>query len=144
MKLNKLTLFLLIWLTHLLIYYSTFSAILKIANNEFKEFYNVLWGFAIGLYGLYEQIPCFFIIPLVLMMILINTKFKEKWFISYCTATIFSYLLDYFWIFSIHKHDIVLYSPDRINLITLILLSLSASILFNWLIFNKNYKELQI
>ena len=142
MKLNKSNLFLLIWLTHLFTYYTTFSFILKIANKDFKDFYNVLWGFAIGIYGLYEQIPCFFLIPLILMLILINLKFKMKWSIAYILATFFAYSIDYFWIFSNHKHDIVLYSPDSINLILLIISSLIISILCNWLIFKKTYLKL--
>ncbi|WP_324027817.1 hypothetical protein QSV08_07690 [Maribacter sp. BPC-D8] len=144
MKLNKSNLFLLIWITHLFAYYSTFSFILKIANNDYKEFYNVFWGFAIGLYGLYEQIPCFFLFPLLLMLILINIKSKLKWFTAYILATFFTYSIDYFWIFLNHKQDIVLYSPDSINLILLIMSSLLVSIIFNWLIFRKTYIKLDL
>ncbi len=144
MKLNKTKLFILIWTTHLFTYYTTFSLILKIANNDYKEFYNIFWGFAIGLYGLYEQIPCFILGPLLLMLILINLKIKIKWFIAFTLATFFAYAIDYFWIFSNQKHNIVLYAPDSINLIVLIASCLLASFLINWLIFRKKHKELDV
>lgn len=142
MKLNKTKLFLSIWVFHLFIYYTTFSFILKVANKDYREIYNVFWGFAIGLYGLYEQIPCFFLVPLFLMLILIKVKFNLKWLTAYILSTVFAYAINYFWIFSNHKHDIVLYSPDSINLILLIIFSLFAAFIFNWLIFRKTYIRL--
>ena len=142
MKLNKSNLFTLIWLTHLFTYYTIYNIILRISRNDYTKFYDVIFGFAIGLYGLFEQLPLFFIIPIVLMLILIKTRWRKKWFIAYVLSICFAYLTNYLWIFSNNKHDIILYSPDSINLIYVILSSIGISILLNWLIFKKQYKKL--
>ncbi len=101
-------------------------------------------GFALGFMGWIEQIPLFFMIPLLLMLVLIKTKLKQKWFIAYVFSISSSYLLNYLWMFSNNTHDKILFSPDEINLIYFIIPSLIVSILCNWFIFRKAYIKLGI
>lgn len=86
MKLNKPKLFLLIWIFHLFIYYMIFAFSNRIVSNDYEELYTVL----LGLIGWFEQIPMFFIVPIVLMFILIKTKLKNSWFIAYVSSILFS------------------------------------------------------
>ncbi len=144
MKLSKTKLFLLIWITHLLIYYLVFSFINRFSINDYSELYTVFMGFILGFMGWIEQIPLFFIIPLLIMLLLIKTKLKHKWFLAYTFSICSSYLINYIWMFSNNKHDKILFSPDEINLIYFIMPSLIISIICNWLIFRKSYKKLNV
>jgi hypothetical protein len=142
MKLNKLNLFVIIWVIHLFIYYLVFSLSIRVFNNNYGELYTVLLGFILGFMGLIEQIPFFFVIPILLMLILIKTKLKQKWFIAYMISICFTYLLNYLWMYSNNKHDKILFSPNSINLIYFIVPSLIVSIACNWVILKKTYTQL--
>ncbi len=144
MKLNKTKLFTLIWATHLFIYHLIYLTALKIARHDYNELYNIFLGFIGGLIGWFEQIPLFFLAPLLLMLILIRTKLRQKWFISYVVSISSSYLINYLWLFSNNTHDKIFGMPESINLIYFIIPSLIISILCNWLIFKKTYKKLNI
>ncbi len=142
MKLNKLNLFVIIWLIHLFIYYLVFSLSIRLSNNDYKELYTILLGFVLGFMGWIEQIPLFFMIPILLMLILIKTKLRQKWFIAYIISICFAYLLNYLWLYANNKHDKILFSPYSTNLIYFIIPSILVSILVNWLIFKNKYKTL--
>ncbi|SEA71543.1 hypothetical protein SAMN04487990_1315 [Bizionia paragorgiae] len=143
MKLNKTNLFLLIWVLHLFVYYLIFMCLYKIANNDYNEFYTVLFGFIGGLIGWpIKQLPLFFIIPSLLMLILIKIKFQKKWFLAYVMSICLAYLTNYFWLFFNFQNDIMLGYPKTNNTIIFIIPSLIVSIVFNWLIFRKTYKKL--
>lgn len=144
MKLNKSNLFILIWVIHLFIYYLVFSFANRVSINDYEELYTIFMGFTLGFMGWVEQIPLFFTIPLLLMLILIKTKLKQKWFNAYVISICSSYLINYLWMFSNNKHDKILFSPDQVNLIYFIIPSLIVSILCNWLIFRIKYEKLGI
>ncbi len=144
MKLNRSNLFVLVWCVHLFIYSTTYQIIIRLIYNDFKGFYLVFIGFLSAFIGLFEQIPLFFFIPLLQMLVLTKTKLKHKWFLAYTFSICSSYLINYIWMFSNNKHDKILFSPDEINLIYFIIPSLIISILCNWLIFKKTYKKLNI
>lgn len=144
MKLNKSNLFILIWVFHLFIYYLVFSFANRVSINDYEELYTIFMGFTLGFMGWVEQIPLFFMIPLLLMLILIKTKLNQKWFMAYIVSICSSYLINYLWMFSNNKHDKILFSPDSINLIYFIIPSLIISIAFNWLIFRKTYIKLDV
>ncbi len=145
MKLNKTKLFTLIWVLHLFMYYFTFMCVYKITNIDYNNFYIVLFGFVGGLVGWpIKQLPLFFIIPLLLMLILIKTKFQKKWFIAYITSICFTYLISYLWLFFNYQDDVMLGYPKTTNTIVLIIPSLIVSTACNWLIFKKTYKKLNI
>ncbi|PZW36959.1 hypothetical protein LX95_02908 [Mesonia algae] len=142
MKLNKINLFLLIWVIHLFIYYAIYLSSNSVLFNKYDEIYKVILGFIPGFMGIFEQIPLFFFIPLILMLILIKTRLKIKWFKAYVISICSSYLLNYVWMFSNNKHDIIYGMPEQINLIYFIIPSLVVSIALNWLIFRKTFKKL--
>ncbi len=144
MKLNRSNLFLLIWATHLLVYSTTYHISIRVVFNDYREFYNVFLGFLSGLMGWFEQIPAFFVIPILIMLLLTRTKLKQHWFLAYTISIGISYLGNYLWLFSINTHDKILFSDKTINLIYFIIPSLIISILCNWLIFKKTYKKLNI
>lgn len=142
MKLNKSNLFVLVWVTHLFIYYATYLSAIAIAFKNYSELYKVFFGFAIGLFGWpIKQLPLFFVIPLLLMLILIKRKLNEKWFIAYVSSICFAYLIKYIWLFFNYKDDIMLGYPEPVNTIYFILPSLIVSITCNWLIFKKQYEK---
>jgi hypothetical protein len=142
MKLNKVNLFLLIWVIHLFIYYAIYLSSNAVLFHKYDEIYKVVLGFIPGFMGLFEQIPLFFFIPLVLMLILIKIRLKIKWFKAYIISIIFAYLTNYVWMFSNNKHDLIMGSPESFNLIYFIIPSLVVSIFLNWLIFRKIYIKL--
>ncbi|WP_438711189.1 hypothetical protein ACSTS3_21865 [Aquimarina muelleri] len=144
MKLNKSNLFILIWVIHLFIYYLVFSFANRVSVNDYEELYTIFMGFTLGFMGWVEQIPLFFMIPLLLMLILIKTKLEQKWFIAYVVSICSSYLINYLWMFSNNKHNKILFSPDEINLIYFIIPSLIISIGCNWVIFRKKYTKLGV
>ncbi len=143
MKQNKLNLFVMIWVVHLFVYYLAYSLSIRISNNEYEELYTILLGFTLGLMGLIEQVPLFFVIPIILMLILIKTKLQQKWFIAYVISICLAYFSDYFWMYLNNKHDKILFSTNSINLIYFIFPSLIISIVCNWLIFKKKYVLLE-
>lgn len=142
MRPNKFSLFVMIWIIHQFIYYLAYSLSIRVANNDYKEIYTVTLGFILGFLGLIEQIPLFFIIPIILMLILIKTKLQQKWFIAYIISICFAYLSNYFWMYLNNKHDKILFSNESYNLIYFIFPSLIISITCNWLIFKNKYKKL--
>lgn len=142
MKLNKLNFFLQIWGIHLFIYYLVFSLSIRVFNNNYEELYIVLLGFILGVLGWIEQIPLFFMVPILLMLVLIKIKLKQKWFIAYIISICLAYLSNYLWMYSNNKHDKILFSPDSSNLIYFIVPSLIVSISCNWLLFKNKYKRL--
>ncbi|MCS4229180.1 hypothetical protein [Sphingobacterium sp. BIGb0165] len=140
--LHKPRLFLLIWLLHILVYYSIYLIVLRILKNDYEAFYTVLGGAIGGLIGWLEQIPFFILIPISIMLALINSFLKKKWFEAYLIAILTAYLADYIWLFSEDKNNGVLLSTIDIDLIYLIIPSLLISILSNWLIFKRYYKAI--
>lgn len=143
MKLNKTNLFALIWILHLFIYYTSYVVIIRIVENNYDEFYTVLGGFIGGIMGWFEQIPFFILIPIIIMLILINTFLKKLWFRAYLIATGVSYLLNYLWMFLEDKYMSVLYSTMTVNLIYIIIPSLLVTFLINWMIFRKTYIKIE-
>lgn len=144
MRLNKTNLFLLIWVVHILIYSTAYHISIRIAFKDFREFFSVFLGFLSGFAGWFEQIPFFFLIPLLLMLVLIKTKLKNQWLLTYILSTSIAYLGNYLWMFSINTHNKILFSAEQINLIYFIVPSLLTSILCNWLIFKNYYKKLKV
>jgi len=144
MKLNKSKIFVSIWGIHLFIYYSIYLFSSAIANNHYTELYKILFGFTLGIMGWLEQIPAFFIIPILIMLILIRTKLKNKWFLAYALSINSAYLANYLWIFSNNKHTIIPFSLNSTNLIYFIIPSLLGTIILNWFIFKNKYKKMNI
>lgn len=144
MKLNKTKLFILIWLVHLFIYYLVYllSIAIIVGNAKLTEIYKVIFGFAFGIYGGMEQIPAFFLIPLVFMLVLINFKLKKNWLKAFIISTSICYLVNYLWMLFNGKHKILFFMSDAPNLIYFIIPSLVISIALNWFIFRKTYKKL--
>lgn len=142
MKLSKSNLFVLIWGGHLLIYYAAYLSSIVVLYGSYNKLHKVLFGFAIGIYGGLEQIPLFFIIPILLMLLLIKTKLKQNWFMAYSISICFAYLANYLWLYLNNTHDKILFSPKSTNLIYFIIPSLIVAILCNWFIFKKQYKRL--
>lgn len=140
MKLNKTNLFVVLWLMHLFVYYSIYTLFLKVYLNDYEDFYVIFTGFIVGLMGLFEKVPFFVFIPFISMLLLIKTKFKNHWFSAFSISIVSSYLLNYIWMLSRNTHRLLLYSPEKHNLIYFIIPSLLFSILANWLIFRKNYR----
>ncbi|MGE8291370.1 MAG: hypothetical protein ACN6ON_06825 [Sphingobacterium sp.] len=140
--LHKPRLFLLIWLLHILVYYTIYLIVLRILKNDYEAFYTVLGGAIGGLIGWLEQIPFFFLIPISIMLALINSFLKKKWFEAYLVAILTAYLADYIWLFSAGKSKRLILSTIDIDLIYMIIPSLLITIFINWFIFKRDYKAL--
>ena len=149
MKLNKLKIFLQIWGVHIFVYYTCYGILVKIFllfeennsfQNVFEEFYLLPFaGIALGIMGYVDNFPAFIVLPIVFMRVLINYKFKYKWFLAYCIAVILLYLLDYAWLCIDNKNNMFISYYDAI---VLIIPSLAVAILVNWLVFKNKYKRL--
>lgn len=141
-SINKIKFFSLIWVLHIFVYYTIFVILLRIFENNYQEFYTVLGGFIGGIMGWFEQIPFFIIIPIIIMTILVNTIFVKKWYTAYIATVIISYLLDYLWLLLEGKNNSILFSTIHINLIYIVVPSLLATILINWLVFRRKYNRI--
>lgn len=142
MKLTKPNLFTLIWTAHLFFYYLSFVLFYRVASNDYEELYTILLGFSLGLLGWpIKQLPLFFIVPMIIMLILTKTKLQKKWFLAYSLSICLAYLTKYIWLFFKGKNNILLGYPEEVNTIFFIIPSLIISIICNWLIFKNQYKK---
>ena len=115
-SINKIWLFIKIWLLHIVIYYMIFVTVIRIFERDYEEFYMVLLGFISGFTGIFEQLPCFILIPILMMLILINSYLKNDWFKAYLISIILSYLVNYAYMLMKEKQDKILFTTIDINL----------------------------
>ena len=144
MKLNKTIFFIIIWLTHLFIYYAVYLGLIAILQQKYAHLYRAPFGFAVGLYGGLEQVYLFFMIPAALMFVLIKTALKKKWFIAYGVSICMLYLINYLWLSLNGKAHDIFYTINTIDIIYFIIPSLVISIVANWFIFKKKYLRLGV
>lgn len=144
MKLNKTRLFIIIWLTHLFVYYAAYLSLIAILQQKYAHLYRAPFGFAVGAYGGLEQVYLFFLIPTGLMLLLIKTVLKDKWFIAFIVSTCVSYLTNYLWLFLNNEDYEIFYTKNTINLLYFIVPSLIITVFSNKLIFKKKYLKFEV
>ncbi|WP_285199810.1 hypothetical protein, partial [Klebsiella pneumoniae] len=79
------------------VYYTVYVILIRIFKSDYEAFYLVLLGFIGGVMGVLEQVPYFILIPILTMVILINTYLKNHWFRAYLISVVVCYLADYAW-----------------------------------------------
>lgn len=144
MKLNKTKLFIIIWLTHLFIYYAVYLSLIAILQQKYAHLYRAPFGFVVGLYGGLEQTYLFFMIPLLFMVALIKSKFKDKWFLAYGISISLFYIINYIWLFLNDNDYEIFYTLNSINLLYFIIPSIGISVTANWLIFKNKYNRFKV
>lgn len=130
---NKVSLFIKIWLVHIVVYYTVYVTVIRIFKSDYEEFYLVLLGFVGGIMGICEQIPYFILLPILTMAILINSYLRNDWFTAYLISTGVCYSIDYIWLLTQKKHDKLLTTID-VNLLYIMIPSLLLAVLGNWLV----------
>lgn len=130
---NKVSLFIKIWLVHIVVYYTVYVTVIRIFKSDYEEFYLVLLGFVGGIMGICEQIPYFILLPILTMAILINSYLRNDWFTAYLISTGVCYSIDYIWLLTQKKHDKLLTTID-VNLLYIMIPSLLLAVLGNWLL----------
>ncbi|WP_165572118.1 hypothetical protein [Flavobacterium sp. KMS] len=140
-----------IWLVHLFVYYLTASVIVKgnlldnpLSSKKMLEIIQlVLISPFFGIMGFLEDIPFFILLPISIMLALIFTKFKKRWFLSYSLSLFISYFIDYLYLFYNHKQTKVLFD-DGYNILFVVIPCLIVSISVNWFLFKDKYKNIII
>ena len=144
MKLNKTKLFVIIWLTHLFVYYAAYLSLIAVLQQKYAHLYRAPFGFAVGMYGGLEQVYLFFLIPTILMLFFIKTILKNKWFLAYAVSICIAYLMNYLWLFLNNQDYEIFYTKNSINLLYFIVPSLIISVYSNKLIFKKKYLKFKV
>lgn len=153
-KTNKIWIFILIWLVHIIVYYFIFGNIDNLINNYYSD-----WDFFFeesisrslsspitGLFGWYDGLPFFVMIPIGVMLILVLTMMRKNWFIAYTISCVSCYLGMYLYTILIDKSTNLYQSGINgledltLQHIFLIIPSLIISILINKLIFKNKYR----
>ena len=144
MKLNKNILFLKIWTLHIYTFYFFFIFIYKLLTNDVYDYYIIFFGFLYGIIGWpILQIPLYFIVPTLLMLLLLKSKTLNSWFIAYVASVCFSYMGKFLFLLLYDRQSTFLLGKSGdINSLYILLPSIIISVIFNWLIFRKQYERL--
>ena len=151
---NKTWIFISIWTTHIFVYYFIFGNIDNLINNFYSDWdfffeesiFRSLSSPITGLFGWYDGLPFFVIIPTVVMLILVSTIMRKNWFMAYLVSCIGCYLGIYLYTILVNKGTTLYQSRITgmddlsLNHIFLIVPALITVIFVNWLIFRNRYK----
>ena len=144
-----------IWMLHILSYYLIYGFIYQFisykANDEtlfqMEFFLKCFTSPLAGAIGLYNGFPAFVLMPIIVMLFFVKVT-QKKYFLSFLFSLIISYIFPLIYHFFVGSNIYAFQTrewnkPDiRIQEYFFVLPSFVFSLVTNWMVLRKNYKEI--
>jgi hypothetical protein len=133
---------------HIFVYYFIYGNIINSINNYYKDWsyfekqslvFSVLSPI-FGFVGYFDELPLFVCLPIIVMVILFRSVFRNDFYKSYFTAFLLCYGSQYLYMLFNDRHTYPIESHD-FNKLIFIVPSLFFALITNWIVFVKFKKK---